>query len=468
MKALVFSFFILSLISCESGKKEKRLNSATGFSKESASESIYCGAYCDPPSITYKLAGDSTCAHSSQDVLNCFAWKNFIALNWTASAQRGVPDTTATAANYGMPGDYSPTVWESFLSIDDVFAPKVPLTWNLNSKNSYVKQINEINKFTDINTGIPKATLRAAVGSSNMDEILQAEGSWLTDQSGNIVWYEIKINNTESDFIRKNKLYDYNSLKEFGTSNKGVWLPMESIELKAAWRIIPENKLDSLKNYYKISKAMVPEIKGFKDGKPVYGKYSPKYLGLVGLHIIRKTPQSPQLNWMTFEHINNAPNEGQGDPSIKYCFYNPKSTEVPNQAPIIGKDSLNKPVQVVRVNKIKTKLQKLNSQMQQLIRVSNPKSVWQYYQLVNIQWPENPIQDNGNNQSAPLMEGGITPSDISNTTMETYAQQKQCMDCHKYASVVGSEKGLPPTDYSFIFLKVKPPKQIQKGRTSVK
>lgn len=466
MRALVFFLFILSLMACDSSKKGKKINSAIGFSKESADESIYCGAYCDPPSITYKLTGDSTCGHSSQEVLNCFAWKNFIALNWAASAQRGIPDTTATAANYGMPGDYSPTVWESYLSIDEVFAPKNPLAWNLKSRNSYIKQINEINKFTDININIPKATLRAAVGSNNVDEILQAEGSWLTDQSGNIVWYEIKINNTESDFIRQNKLYDYNNLKDFGINNKGVWLPMESIELKAAWRIIPEDKLDSLKNYYKISKAMVPEIKGFKDGKPVYGKYSQKYLGLVGLHIIRKTPQSPQFNWMTFEHIDNAPNAGQADPSVKYCFYNPKSNEKPNIAPIIGQDSLNKPVQVVRVNKINTKIQKLNAQMQQLIRASNPKSVWQYYQLVNIQWPENPIQDNGNNAAAPLMEGGITPSDISNTTMETYAQQKQCMDCHKYASVVG--KNMPPTDYSFIFLKVKPPKQIPKGAAPAK
>ncbi len=169
---------------------------------------------------------------------------------------------------------------------------------------------------------------------------------------------------------------------------------------------------------------------------------------------------------MTFEHIHNAPNEGQADPSVRYCFYNPKSTQTPNIAPVIGQDSLNTPVQVVRVNKIKTKLQKLNTEMQQLIRASNPKSVWQYYQLVNIQWPENPIQDNGNNKSVPLMEGGITPSDISNTTMETYAQQKQCMDCHKYASVVGS--GMPPTDYSFIFLKVKPEKQIPKRKAPVK
>jgi hypothetical protein len=57
--------------------------------------------------------------------------------------------------------------------------------------------------------------------------------------------------------------------------NQGVWLPMESIEIKAAWRIIPEDQLESLKNFYKISKAMVPEIKGFdKNNQPIYGKFT--------------------------------------------------------------------------------------------------------------------------------------------------------------------------------------------------
>lgn len=457
MKALIliWSLAIVSIVSCESSKKDKKLNSATGFSKKVTGETIFCGAYCNPPAISYELAADSTCAHSSQEVLNCFAWKNFIALNWIASAQRGIPDTTATAANYGMPGDYSPTVWESFLSIDDVFAPKPPLAWNLKSKTGYIKRINEINKFTDIISSLPKATLRAAVGSSNVDEIMQAEGAWLTDQNGNIVWYEIRINNLESDFIRQNKLYDYDNLKAFGTKNNGVWLPNESIELKAAWRVIPDDQLDSLKNYYKISKAMVPEIKGFNGKKPIYGKYTQKYLGLVGLHIIRKTPQSPQLNWMTFEHVNNAPGPGPADPSVKYSFYNPNSKDPANQSPVPGKDSLNKPVQVVRVNRISQSVQKLNAQMQQLIRASNPKSVWQYYQLVNIQWPENPVADKDNNTQTPLMEGGVKPNQISNTTMETYAQSKQCMDCHKNAPVIGTSI---PTDYSFIFLKVKPKK----------
>lgn len=457
MRTLLISFFLLSLISisCESGKKDKKLNSRVGFSQELAD--FDCGAFCDPPSVSYQLPVDSTCGHSSQNVLNCFAWKNFLALNWKASDERGLPDTTAVAADYGMPGDYSPTVWESYLSIEDVFSARQPQTWNLKSKNGYIKYINEINKFTDINAAFPKPKLRAMLGG-NVDEIMQAKGAWLTDQSGNIVWYEIRMNNIESDFVRQNKLYNSDNLNAFAAKNQGVWLPMESIEIKAAWRIIPDSQLESLKNLYKISRAMVPEIKGFdKNNQPIYGKYSPKYLGLVGLHIIRKTNLSPQFTWMTFEHVNNAPTEGQVDPSVNYCFYNPKSKDKPNQSPVPGQDSLNTPVQVVRIadNAISEDIQQLNKQIQAMIKKSNPKSVWQYYQLVNVQWPENPIQDTNNNKTAPLMDGGITPSNIANVTMETYIQEKQCMDCHKNASV-GAQKY--PTDYSFIFLKAKPGK----------
>lgn len=454
MRTLLFSFFLLSLISisCESGKKDQKLNSRIGFSKEL--DDYGCGAFCDPPSVGYQLTDDN-CLHSDQNSMNCFAWKNFLALNWKASDQRGIPDTTALASDYGMPGDYKPAVWESYLSIDDVFTAQQPAQWSLKSKSGYIKYINEINKFTDINVNMPKPKLRAMLGG-NVDEIMQAKGAWLTDQSGNIVWYEIRMNNIESDFVRNNKLYNSENLNAFAAKNQGVWLPMESIEIKAAWRVIPENQLESLKDFYKISMAMVPEIKGFdKNNQPIYGKYTQKYLGLVGLHIIRKTSQSPQFTWMTFEHINNAPTEGQVDPSVNYCFYNPKSKDKPNQSPVPGKDSLNKPVQVVRIanNAITPEIQQLNKQIQGMIRASNPKSVWQYYQLVNVQWPENPVQDKDNKNTPPLRDGGIKPKNIANVTMETYIQDKQCMDCHKNASTVATKY---PTDYSFIFLKVKP------------
>ncbi|WP_312994823.1 hypothetical protein [Chryseobacterium flavum] len=72
---------------------------------------------------------------------------------------------------------------------------------------------------------------------------------------------------------------------------------------------------------------------------------------------------------------------------------------------------------------------------------------------MNIQWPENPVRDKNNNKQPLLMEGRIKSNQISNITMEAYAQGKQSM--HKNASVIGTSV---PTDYSFIFLIVKPKK----------
>ncbi|WP_313093854.1 hypothetical protein [Chryseobacterium flavum] len=49
-----------------------------------------------------------------------------------------------------------------------------------------------------------------------------------------------------------------------------------------------------------------------------------------------------------------------------------QNKDKPNQSPLPVKDRLNMPIQVVKVNKINQKVQKLNAEMQQLIRASNP------------------------------------------------------------------------------------------------
>lgn len=53
---------------------------------------------------------------------NCFAWQEFIALNWAASsAMRGQPDKNVPASQFGDPNDQQPTVWETYKESDEVF-----------------------------------------------------------------------------------------------------------------------------------------------------------------------------------------------------------------------------------------------------------------------------------------------------------------------------------------------------------
>jgi hypothetical protein len=86
----------------------------------------------------------------------------------------------------------------------------------------------------------------------------------------------------------------------------------------------------------------------------------------------------------------------------------------------------------------------------------NPKTVFQYYQLVDVLWSGSP-QDNYTNQPgqpgpvAPLSMSGATPDasalPVANTTMESYVQGKTCLTCHVHATVPA---GKHASDFSLI------------------
>ena len=63
-------FFLLT--SC---KKEKNTEEITevAATQKTEQETIDCGAFCNPPEVTYVLPDDA-CNLSSQKTMNCFAW----------------------------------------------------------------------------------------------------------------------------------------------------------------------------------------------------------------------------------------------------------------------------------------------------------------------------------------------------------------------------------------------------------
>ena len=92
------------------------------------------------------------------------------------------------------------------------------------------------------------------------------------------------------------------------------------------------------------------------------------------------------------------------------------------------------PVQVLRVTPIPDDKQQLNTQFQQALRMINSKNVWQYYELVDTQWPAEPgdTKDLGN----PI------PTFLANSVLETFFQGPTvgkvtpknpphgCINCH--------------------------------------
>ncbi|HEV7764803.1 MAG TPA: hypothetical protein VGQ76_07380 [Thermoanaerobaculia bacterium] len=436
---------------------------------------------------------------------NCFAWQEFISLNWVASSSmRGQPDTSIQPTAFGEPNDVRNTVWETYKESDEVFLAdaKDPGPWNAWPKGGSSPTVKVLGGMKSEFDAEPVLDL-SDIGQASTGH------PWLTAQSGILTMYERRMNEDEYNYIWKNKLYDADVQWEFvkapvatstvtqtapvgislpdGTTNSAAYGPLGSIETKAAWLELP-NSNDWPR--YKTSKAVVNY-----PGKP------PKTVtvGLVGLHIIHKTALGQQFIWATFEHKDNAPDQNQVATkqfAPSYTYYNPTCDPakdpykcIPNSNPTIvnGGAKNNKyewPMQVVRETAIPTRANNnvvgLNQYAWAQIAGTNPDSVFLNYELVNVLWSNQntTIQPGAH---TPLFAGQLSPGPnqepVSNTTLETYVQSLTCLACHASAAIAPLKEqsttkiydpataGQPQTatnpyaaDYSFLLNNAQQPK----------
>jgi len=417
----------------------------------------------------------------SQTNANCMAWQEFLYLNWGADpANPGTPNPNLTVADFGRPGDLGNTVWESFLSASQVFdgAGGKAVAWK--AKRPAVKDLTRRSKLGDAVVDL------GAIQQAGSD-------SWLTDQNGNLVFYDVRLNQDEYEFITRGNTKPLNTFAGQADcaanpgqgGNGGFNLPagggntgrsldyncagnvmtfgqnLGAIEIKAAWRILPAN--GSLNYRYKISAATLH----FPDGTVRQAT-----VGLIGLHIIHKVPSGPQFIWATFEQIDNDPDSSGSRPvlppnappvQVPYTLFNPNcsatsdrvygckqnTTVVANPPPAsplppcpVGTYIPGQcypywaPMQITRLVPVKALSNNVTgyawSQMP-------PGSVFNYYRLIDAQWPAQPAQIAPGAQ-VPLTAGGITPSAssyiLANTTLETFMQDKaNCMDCHQFTQI---------------------------------
>ena len=406
---------------------------------------------------------------------DCMAWQSFISLNWAADPENpGQPDPNAPASSFGVPNDTKPKVWETYLEASAVFTAKQDmLLWA--AKRPAIKSLVRVSKqgATDLSlSGIKQA----------------GDGKWLTSQSGELTYYEIRMNQDEYQFITTN-VFSGSDLTTYagqaacaaGQNGKGgLILPagggstgatldadclgnpatyganVGAIEIKAAWVPLPSDH--SLDYRYKTAMAEVTD--------PNTGVAVPLTVGLVGLHVIRKVQGAPQFVWATFEHIDNTPDEASGgfsaptlpaNPNQKvlgsYTYFNPSCTTPSdptykcrhNALPGISCDAKGQPagcypysapMQITRLVSVDPTADSVTGYVWSLLP-SN--SVYNYYRLINVQWPNSPKVVTAGS-TVPLPNGDITPASksgiVANTTMETYQQSKNaCMDCHQSAPI---------------------------------
>jgi hypothetical protein len=323
------------------------------------------------------------------------------------------------------------------------------------------------------NEALNKRTTRflgvlSAVGELNAanlgSDIKQAFSGPLIDQYGNFVFYEILIDPNEVKYLCDNKLYNINGQVDFFQAQKTVAMPTGqpnqdgsgSYELKLAWRVMqkqcspdptkPNPPCDDLNRYF-VQDAYIMD-QG-PDGKPVQRKVK---VGLVGMHIGHKSETSPQWIWATFEQVDNLSVDQVAHPQLQASFNNANCpicvTDLQPQGQKVGKDTVYPriPVQVSRTIPIPADKVALNNQAATALAAQN--SVWQYYQLIDTQWPTDPTAKPANplgglpNAVANKPGGNPTPVFLTNITMETYFQGGNQPACNQ---VEGGAPNCPPS-----------------------
>ncbi len=373
--------------------------------------------------------------------VNDFGWSTFIALNWPASSRfNGVPDRQniigGTPGKGGEGGGKSkpagPVVWETFKDTADIYLnpPTVPTPFN--SSESIPPACQQIA------LGNVEASQRTLTMISKTSDVLRDTKQAFThapliDLNSNLVWYEVKVNETYYDYVVSNKYYDSRYQPKSGIDYPAGAADapgVGAIRVKAAWKIMggKNSKFPDDPSRFYTTTALIYH--------PDTQQCSAQQVGLVGLHIVQKTETFPRYTWSTFEHVDNAPTQAEIDDGSaakkKWNFYNPASNAKPNQPQ--KNPPYTTPTQVVRVVPINGNPVPANASFRAAMKALRADNVWQNYVLVATQW------------GGPDFDSGPTqPKFLANTTMETYLQEPiddpnsphGCINCH---SAFGASK----------------------------
>jgi hypothetical protein len=422
------------------------------------------------PAVTSQMPGDVDIALKTrlekakefarvQREFDLNAWQMFFALNWPTNNQgRAAPRLEDTSS-----GPPHWTLWHNSSSIfqADGAAPAacgkpiaalgLTLTRNLAEPVSRGLPAFRLAANAAVN---PRSTrylgVISAVGELNAtnlgSDIQQAFTGPLIDQNGNFVFYEIMIDPNEVNYICEHKLYNINGQVAFTKAGSKVDMPLGhpqqdwsgSFELKFAWKVLEPGKDDPSRFF--TEDAMIMD-QG-PDGKPLQRHVK---VGLVGMHIGHKSETSPQWIWATFEQVDNLDVDPVAHPRLHASFNDPNcpicATDI-QPLPAANGVYPRIPVQVSRAIPIPRDKIALNAQVAAALGKS--KSVWQYYQLIDTQWPTDPSAapaawNSGLAQAVANKPGGDpTPVFLTNITMETYFQRGNQPACNQEEAVPAS------------------------------
>ena len=331
------------------------------------------------------------------------------------------------------------------------------------------------------------------MGKNIADEVDQAFAGELYDQNGNVVVYEVLMNEAEFNYIVDNGLYNINGQLAFTKNTPNANFPkgnyedgtVGAVEIKFAWKILESN---DIKERYFVNEGYIVNEQT--------NELEKKTLGMIGMHISQKTPTGKQWVWSTFEHIDiidqNTTTIGGTevvihpsltDPDCEICPVNvdlssDKATLAANKHGDfwnLGTDTLDwyrnstvRKTQVKRMVDIPVRVEKINAEMQAYFK--SVGSVWQYYRLIDTQYPlDQNVPPGPNSPDNFIIPESVTNKPggkpnlalLTNMTMETFFQKgnqdaanlienfngqtnfeifgtESCMGCHSSAGIYNS------------------------------
>ncbi|MEL6865239.1 MAG: hypothetical protein AAFP19_12505, partial [Bacteroidota bacterium] len=439
------------------------------------------------PADAWKMPVDVKSDASRQDWLQ-FGWASFIALNWPAdnnwpkSGDGGKPNrdmhiTDKAAAK-------RPTVWQTYLAPGQLFLEKGahPGTWDqpveeFTTKSNGQKLLPVLGGFAE--KGLYFLNQNPVVGLALYD--LATTPNPVIDQNKNYVLLEVRLNQSEFEYFTQTGYYDackqsavlaaapadFQYLPQTGNKNLPEWAQQGAVEIKASWKIL-EADTDITHRYFTTEGYYL---------SPSHDTLGPYTLGLVGLHILRNTPNSAKTwYWATFEQIDNVkiydqevpirpdgqplapsfnPGPAGAEPQYAIGFDSTGRMDLANlhnlNPPVYGNPVVKPvmleagkamppraertPVDCSRVTAIPDDVQEMNKAYQAQL-AGTP---WQYYEMINAIYPDpngewELHQPNNQPLDPPVY---VNDSALVNTTMETYLAYKlsdwkldNCLSCH--------------------------------------
>ncbi len=360
-----------------------------------------------------------------------FSWRSFIAMVWPVQqGVRGVPDASKSIGPVS-----GPLVFETFKNDWEVFQPSpgnsqpppTPSAWD-----SYAGADPCTTSGAPVSIRFGDVELSSFSHFGNIGEAGRPPAPPLVGplpaQNKTYTRYQTAYNEPEFNQILSQKLYLRSIL-----GDGGVQFAPGSIDVKAAW--MDMTGVAHRDHYYTRTAYVMDPF-----ANPVACRAIT--VGLVGLHIVQKTPSRPQWIWSTFEQIDNVPGVSQGP----FAYNNGSAIVMPKDNPNSWPPTASPTLfNVQRLVPINSSTAKSNQAYQAALQAKG--GPWQFYQLVMTQWP---LQLNPPNPIPPSQQGtpgntfppATPPSAFANVVLETFDQtriQTGCMNCHTGAQTDGTD-----------------------------